>query len=115
MPIIKTEFPGLLIFEPKIWGDERGYFFESYKKSVFRDAIGDVDFVQETESFSKKGVLRGLHYQTAPFAQAKLVRVNVGEVFDVAVDLRADSKSVGRETGEGGLGKGWRSGGWAGR
>lgn len=91
-----TPIEGLFVVEPEIYYDERGYFFESYKKSQFREAIGEVDFVQDNESFSKRGVLRGLHYQAAPFSQAKLVRVISGEVFDVAVDLRRNSKSFGR-------------------
>ncbi len=91
-----TLIEGLFVIEPDAHYDERGYFFESYKKAQFQDAIGDADFVQENESFTKQGALRGLHYQVAPFAQAKLVRVSFGEAFDVAVDLRPGSKSFGK-------------------
>lgn len=91
-----TPIEGLFVIEPRVHNDERGYFFESYKKAEFRQAIGDVDFVQDNESLSQQGTLRGLHYQAPPFAQAKLVRVSYGEAFDVAVDLRPGSKSLGR-------------------
>jgi dTDP-4-dehydrorhamnose 3,5-epimerase len=91
-----TPIEGLFVIEPDVYYDERGWFFESYKKSQFQEAIGEVDFIQENESLSQRGVLRGLHYQALPFSQAKLVRVLSGEVFDVAVDLRRKSKSFGR-------------------
>jgi dTDP-4-dehydrorhamnose 3,5-epimerase len=91
-----TPIEGLFVIEPRVFHDERGCFFESYKKSLFREAIGDVEFVQENESVSKQGVLRGLHYQAPPVSQAKLVKVSFGEAFDVAVDLRPDSKSFGQ-------------------
>jgi dTDP-4-dehydrorhamnose 3,5-epimerase len=96
MKFLVTPIEGLFVFEPDVHFDERGCFFESYKKSEFREAIGDVDFVQENESLSKRGVLRGLHYQASPFSQAKLVRVSFGEVLDVAVDLRRNSTSFGQ-------------------
>ena len=95
MPFIKTPIPDLLIFEPKIIEDERGYFFESYNQQVFEEAGIQARFVQDNQSRSTYGVLRGLHYQLAPFAQAKLVRVIEGEVLDVAVDIRTDSPTYG--------------------
>ncbi len=96
MNFIKTALSGCFIIEPKIIGDERGYFMESYNQKVFADGVGDdVRFVQDNQSFSTKGVLRGLHYQTGEFAQAKLVRAVQGEILDVAVDLRPDSKTFG--------------------
>ena len=91
-----TPIEGLFVIEPDVYYDERGCFFESYKRSEFREAIGDVHFVQENESLSKQGALRGLHYQASPFSQAKLVKVSFGEVFDVVVDLRPDSKAFGK-------------------
>ncbi|QBN11048.1 dTDP-4-dehydrorhamnose 3,5-epimerase [Enterobacter cloacae] len=92
MNVIKTDIPDLIVLEPKVFGDERGFFMESFNQNDFEKAIGKkVDFVQDNHSKSSKGVLRGLHYQLAPHAQAKLVRCVVGEVFDVAVDLRRDS------------------------
>jgi dTDP-4-dehydrorhamnose 3,5-epimerase len=96
MKFDETPIEGLFVIVPDVHRDERGAFSESYKKSEFRDVVGDIDFVQDNESISKRGVLRGLHYQAPPFAQAKLVRVTYGEVFDVAVDLRRDSKTFGR-------------------
>lgn len=96
MPFIKTEFPGLIIFEPRVFGDDRGYFFESYNKNLFKEAGIDVQFVQDNQAYSGKGVLRGLHYQTAPYTQAKLVRVLSGEVLDVVVDVRKNSPTYGR-------------------
>lgn len=91
-----TPIPGLLIFEPRVFGDERGYFFESYNAKAFREAGIDCTFVQDNQAKSSKGVLRGLHFQTGDAAQAKLVRVISGEVFDVAVDLREDSPTKGQ-------------------
>lgn len=92
MNVIKTDIPDLIVLEPKVFGDERGFFMESFNQNDFEKAIGKkVDFVQDNHSKSSKGVLRGLHYQLAPHAQAKLVRCVVGEVFDVAVDLRRES------------------------
>ncbi|WP_312268167.1 dTDP-4-dehydrorhamnose 3,5-epimerase [Pseudescherichia sp.] len=100
MNIIKTEIPDVLIFEPKVFGDDRGFFMESFNQQVFEDAVGrKVDFVQDNHSKSTKGVLRGLHYQLPPFAQAKLVRCVVGEVFDVAVDIRKESETFGKWVG----------------
>lgn len=96
MKFIPTEIPGVVIIEPKVFGDERGFFFESYRKDIFKENGIDVDFMQDNHSLSQKGVLRGLHYQIAPKAQAKLVRVVRGEAFDVAVDIRKDSKTFGR-------------------
>ncbi|KAF1367962.1 dTDP-4-dehydrorhamnose 3,5-epimerase [Yokenella regensburgei] len=100
MNIIKTEIPDVLIFEPKVFGDERGFFMESFNQKAFEEAVGrKVEFVQDNHSKSSKGVLRGLHYQLPPFAQAKLVRCVVGEVYDVAVDVRKDSETFGKWVG----------------
>lgn len=100
MKIIKTDIPDVLIIEPKVFEDERGFFFESYNEQVFRDATGlDVAFVQDNHSRSIRGVLRGLHYQLPPAAQAKLVRCIVGEIFDVAVDIRKGSPTFGTWVG----------------
>lgn len=96
MEIIHTEIPGLLVVKPDVYTDERGYFFESYNKVKF-DGLGiNVDFVQDNESRSMKGVLRGLHFQREPHAQGKLVRVVRGSVLDVAVDLRKNSPTFGK-------------------
>lgn len=92
---IKTNINGLFIIEPQVFGDNRGYFFETYKKSEFDKAGLIYDFVQDNQSKSKKGVLRGLHFQKT-YPQAKLVRVLDGEVFDVAVDLRKNSSTYGK-------------------
>ncbi|MCE9927514.1 dTDP-4-dehydrorhamnose 3,5-epimerase family protein, partial [Aeromonas media] len=92
MNIIKTAIPDLLIIEPKVFGDARGFFYESFNQKLFDEAVGsNVKFVQDNHSKSSKGVLRGLHYQLAPFCQGKLVRCISGEVFDVAVDIRKNS------------------------
>lgn len=100
MNIIKTDIPDVLIFEPKVFGDDRGFFMESFNQKTFEEAVGrKVDFVQDNHSKSTKGVLRGLHYQLPPFAQAKLVRCVVGEVFDVAVDIRKESPTFGKWVG----------------
>ena len=96
MNVLKTEIEGLLIIEPKVYGDDRGYFFESFSKRDFAAAAGDVEFVQDNESRSAYGVIRGLHFQKPPHSQAKLVRVIKGRVLDVAVDLRPDSPTCGR-------------------
>ncbi|MFK8104781.1 MAG: dTDP-4-dehydrorhamnose 3,5-epimerase [Saprospiraceae bacterium] len=96
MPFVETGIPDLKVFEPKVWGDDRGYFFESYNYNVFKAAGIDTTFVQDNQSRSSYGVLRGLHYQIPPFAQAKLVRVTSGEVLDVAVDIRPDSPTYGQ-------------------
>lgn len=91
MKIIKTNINDLILIEPNIYSDERGYFFPSFKKETFSKQINNADFLQDNESYSSFGVLRGLHFQRPPFEQAKLVRVIHGEVLDVAVDLRPDS------------------------
>lgn len=96
MNYIKTQIEGVYIIEPKVFEDSRGYFFESYKEKEFQEHIGKVHFVQENESKSSYGVLRGLHYQTGEYSQAKLVRVSKGRVVDVAVDLRKDSATFGK-------------------
>ncbi|WP_430447586.1 MAG: dTDP-4-dehydrorhamnose 3,5-epimerase [Pseudomonas piscis] len=96
MKVIATELPGVLIIEPKVFGDERGFFYESFNSKVFGEATGlDVQFVQDNHSRSQKGVLRGLHYQLQN-TQGKLVRVTRGEVLDVAVDIRRSSPHFGR-------------------
>ncbi|HHQ4594168.1 TPA: dTDP-4-dehydrorhamnose 3,5-epimerase [Aeromonas veronii] len=96
MNVIKTAIPDVLIFEPKVFGDERGFFFESFNHKLFEEAVGyPVTFVQDNHSKSSKGVLRGLHYQLPPYAQGKLVRCVAGEVFDVAVDIRKSSPTFG--------------------
>ena len=101
MKVIETKIPGLLIIEPKVFGDGRGFFFESYNEKAFNEATGvSPRFVQDNHSKSVKGVLRGLHYQLPPKAQGKLVRVVQGEVFDVAVDIRKDSPTYGQWVGE---------------
>ncbi|MDE9461681.1 dTDP-4-dehydrorhamnose 3,5-epimerase [Xenorhabdus bovienii] len=100
MNVIKTAIPDVLIFEPKIFGDERGFFFESFNQKSFEKAVGRaVTFVQDNHSKSSKDVLRGLHYQLDPYAQGKLVRCVAGEVFDVAVDIRKNSPTFGQWVG----------------
>lgn len=100
MQITATKIPDVMVVEPKIWGDERGFFFESFNGRIFNQAVGrEVSFVQDNHSRSGKGVLRGLHYQIQ-HTQGKLVRVTVGEVFDVAVDLRKNSPTFGMWVGE---------------
>jgi dTDP-4-dehydrorhamnose 3,5-epimerase len=100
MRVTPTAIPDVLIIEPKVFGDERGFFFESFNACAFAQATGlDVAFVQDNHSKSAKNVLRGLHYQLPPKAQGKLVRVLQGEVFDVAVDLRKGSKTFGHWVG----------------
>lgn len=96
MNVIKTEIEGVVILEPKVFGDERGYFFESFSQRDFDAAVRPVRFVQDNESKSRYGVLRGLHFQLPPFAQSKLVRVVSGRVLDVAVDIRRGSPTFGR-------------------
>ena len=96
MQLEKTFIADLVVLSPAVFEDERGYFFEGYNKSRFADLGIRVDFVQDNQSFSKKGTLRGLHYQNPPFAQTKLVRVLEGEIMDVAVDLRKDSPTFGQ-------------------
>lgn len=100
MKVTKTAIPEVMIFEPKVFGDERGFFFESFNAQNFQDATGlDVTFVQDNHSRSVKNVLRGLHYQIQQ-PQGKLVRVATGEVFDVAVDIRKNSPTFGQWVGE---------------
>ena len=96
MDYIKTEIPGVWILEPKVLSDARGYFMEAFKKEDFEKHIGEVDFIQDNESKSSFGVLRGLHFQKGEFSQAKLVRVILGKVLDVAVDIRKDSPTFGK-------------------
>ena len=97
MNVIKTDIEGVLVIEPQVFGDERGYFFESFNAERFLAQTGvEVTFVQDNESRSKRGVLRGLHFQREPHAQAKLVRVVQGRVLDVAVDIRPKSPTFGR-------------------
>ena len=96
MEVIKTHIEGPLIIEPRIFLDERGYFFESFSEKEFREKVGDVHFVQDNESMSSYGVMRGLHYQRMPFTQAKLVRCVRGAVLDVAVDIRWGSPTFGQ-------------------
>lgn len=97
MNVIKTDIEGVLIIEPKIFGDNRGYFFESFNDETFRRETGvDTTFVQDNESKSRYGVLRGLHFQKPPYAQSKLVRVVKGKVIDVAVDIRKGSPTFGK-------------------
>lgn len=96
MEIIKTRIPELLIIKPTVFKDERGYFFESYSKGKFLNQGIDKNFVQDNESKSAKGVLRGLHFQKPPYSQGKLVRVMRGAVLDVAVDLRKNSLTYGQ-------------------
>lgn len=91
MNFITTPFPGLYLIEPKVFGDDRGYFFESFRQEEFEKQIGKVEFVQDNESKSGYGVLRGLHFQRPPHAQAKLVRCITGSILDVVVDLRNES------------------------
>lgn len=97
MQVSRLDIDGLLVFEPRVSDDERGAFFESFNLAKFREATGlEVDFVQDNQSISRRNVLRGLHYQTEPHAQGKLVRVARGAVWDVAVDIRPGSPSFGR-------------------
>jgi dTDP-4-dehydrorhamnose 3,5-epimerase len=93
MKFVETKIKGLVIIEPKVYGDKRGYFIESYNKNNFEENLGKISFVQDNESKSSKGVLRGLHFQKPPFDQAKLVRCIQGKVLDVAVDIRKGSKT----------------------
>ena len=96
MKIIRTDIPEVVIIEPKVFGDNRGYFFESFSERDFAAAVREVKFVQDNESLSCYGVLRGLHFQKPPHAQSKLVRVVKGKVLDVAVDIRKGSPTFGR-------------------
>src|SRR4051812_46094570 len=99
MKVVRTDLPGVLLLEPRVFADNRGFFFESYNRRAFREAAGvEVEFVQDNHSHSTRGVLRGIHYQiTQP--QGKLIRVVAGEVFDVAVDLRRSSPTFGKWAG----------------
>ena len=94
--VIVTTIPGVVIIEPKIFGDSRGYFYESYSQRDFEEKVGRVNFVQDNQSFSHYGVLRGLHFQNPPYTQSKLVRVIHGKVVDVAVDIRKGSPTYGK-------------------
>ena len=96
MKIIETEIRDLVVIEPDIFGDERGYFFESFSEREFCSKVREVRFVQDNESKSRYGVLRGLHFQKPPYAQSKLVRVVKGAVLDVAVDIRKGSPTFGQ-------------------
>ncbi|MBS1574831.1 MAG: dTDP-4-dehydrorhamnose 3,5-epimerase [Bacteroidetes bacterium] len=96
MPFNKTDIPGLLIFEPVVFGDSRGYFFESYNEKIFQNTGLNIRFVQDNQSSSSYGVIRGLHYQLNPNAQIKLVRVLQGKILDVAVDIRKGSPYYGK-------------------
>lgn len=96
MNVLKTDIEGVVIIEPRVFGDERGYFFESFSQERFAEQVCDTVFVQDNESRSVRGVLRGLHYQLPPYAQSKLVRVVEGTVLDVAVDIRRGSPTFGQ-------------------
>jgi len=96
MPFIKTEFPGLMVFEPKVFEDNRGYFFESYNKNLFSEEGINIDFVQDNQASSSFGVIRGLHFQREPYAQTKLLRVLSGEIIDAVVDIRKNSPTYGK-------------------
>ena len=96
MKVIKTDIEGLAVIEPTVFGDHRGYFFEAFNQKAFNEEVAPVVFVQDNESKSSYGVVRGLHFQRPPYAQAKLVRVVKGRVLDVAVDLREGSPTYGR-------------------
>jgi len=97
MNATKLAIPDVVMFEPRVFGDDRGFFFESYSQRLFEEAVGaTVQFVQDNHSRSQRGVLRGLHFQRPPYAQGKLVRVVAGEVLDVAVDMRRSSPSFGQ-------------------
>ncbi len=96
MQVIQTAIPDVLVFEPVVFGDERGYFFESFRQDIFERHVGHIMFVQDNESKSGRGVLRGLHFQKPPYTQSKLVRAVYGTVLDIAVDLREGSPWYGR-------------------
>jgi dTDP-4-dehydrorhamnose 3,5-epimerase len=96
MNVIKTEIDGVVIIEPTLYKDSRGYFFESFNKNEFKEKVCDIEFVQDNESMSSYGVVRGLHYQKMPYSQSKLVRCVLGSVLDVAVDIRIDSPTFGK-------------------
>jgi len=96
MPFVKTDFPGLLVYEPKVFADSRGYFFESYNQNTFTSEGVNIQFVQDNQAQSSYGVIRGLHYQLNPYAQTKLIRVLSGSIIDAAVDLRKGSPTYGK-------------------
>ena len=96
MIVEKTVFKDLVIIQPKVFNDERGYFFEAYNQAKFHENGLKYKFIQDNQSFSKRGVIRGLHFQVSPFSQAKLIRVLEGKILDVAVDLRKDSQTYGK-------------------
>ncbi len=96
MPFTPTEFPGLFIYEPKVFNDDRGYFFESYNENAFRENDLTINFVQDNQARSTYGVIRGLHFQKPPFAQTKLVRTLEGNILDVVVDIRKNSPMYGK-------------------
>ncbi|PBQ33796.1 dTDP-4-dehydrorhamnose 3,5-epimerase [Sphingobacteriaceae bacterium] len=96
MEVIETKLKGVVVLQPKVFEDERGYFYESYNAKLFKAAGLDLNFVQDNQSLSQKGVLRGLHFQNNPWAQGKLVRVIKGSVYDVAVDIRKSSPTYGQ-------------------
>lgn len=96
MNVIKTDIEGVVVIEPKVFDDARGYFFESYSKRRFDEAVRPIEFVQDNESMSTRGVIRGLHFQRPPFSQSKLVRCVSGAVLDVVVDIRRGSPTYGR-------------------
>ena len=98
MNIVETAIPDVKILEPKVFGDDRGFFMETFRENWFRENVADVTFVQDNHSKSSQGILRGLHYQTEQ-TQGKLVRVTQGEVYDVAVDMRKDSPTFGKHVG----------------
>ena len=100
MPFHKTDFPGLLVFEPRVFEDSRGYFFESYNENTFKNEGVSMRWVQDNQSSSTYGVIRGLHYQLPPYAQTKLVRVLRGEILDVVVDIRKSSPTYGKSYSE---------------
>lgn len=99
MKVTDLELDGLKLIEPRVFGDERGYFFESYNRAVFSQAGIDVEFVQDNQSCSCRGVVRGLHFQLPPYTQAKLIRVLSGKIYDVVVDIRVGSPTFGRHHG----------------
>lgn len=99
MEVVETNLKGLLVLKPKVFEDARGHFFESYNQNLFAAAGLDLNFVQDNQSMSQKGVLRGLHFQNPPYAQGKLVRVIKGAVYDVAVDIRKNSPTYGKSFG----------------
>ena len=96
MPFVETEFPGLMVFEPKVFNDSRGYFFESYHAENCKTAGIDITFIQDNQARSEYGVIRGMHFQKAPYAQTKFIRALSGTILDAVVDLRKDSPTFGK-------------------